>query len=36
MIHAICDPMQKDLSIGPLENLELKDVIQVKHKHFSK
>lgn len=29
MIHAICDPLQKDLTVGPLENLDLKDVIQV-------
>ncbi|RNA32979.1 dual specificity kinase TTK isoform X3 [Brachionus plicatilis] len=28
MIHAICDPLQKDLSFGPLDNPELEDVIK--------
>lgn len=29
MIHAICDPLQKELSFGPLDNADLKDAIKV-------
>lgn len=32
MIHALCDPLKKDITFGPLEDKDLKDVFEVFNK----